>query len=115
MKFVVKAGPPYREDCDILVRVYENQREDAYPEKEQCAGEILFRPWMGREHIRFTSWLPRGLVEALKQYFKSIEGPYLVHISNELPDKIGVLTSCDKNFRARLRKEFLAEYRKRGA
>jgi hypothetical protein len=99
-------GNPYRDDAQILVRVYENQQRGC-EEKEQCAGEILFRPKLGRDHIRFTSWLPRGLVEAIKTHFADIRGDFLVQISNELPDCIGVLTSCRANFEVRLRNEFL--------
>ncbi len=106
MKYVVTQAP-YLEEADILVRVYENQQEDAN-EKEQCVGEILFRPKLHREHIRFTAWLPRGLVEAIKEHFATIQGDYTVQIANELPDTIGILTSCRENFDARLRNEFLA-------
>ena len=105
MRFIVQQAP-YLENADILVRVYENQSRH-HDEKEQCVGEILFRPKMKREHIRFTAWLPRGLVEAIKKHFSAIKGDYTVQIANELPDNIGVLTSCRENFDVRLRNEFL--------
>lgn len=103
MKIVLTHDGKYLPDIDILVRVYESQVN--CDEKEQCCGEILFKPYLNRQHIRFTSWLPRGLVEAINLYFKDISGDYFVQISNELPDNIGVLTSCSENFDIRLKNE----------
>lgn len=104
MKYVMQ-DTPYMDNADILVRVYENQSSRS-GENEQCVGEILFRPELKREHIRFTSRLPRGLIEAIKWHLKGIIGDYIVQIANELPDNIGVLTSCRDNFNIRLQKEF---------
>lgn len=108
MKFIL-SGPPYRKKADILVRVYEAQRET--DEKSQCVGEIRFRPRLKREPVQFTAWLPRGLVAALKKEFAEIKGNYTVQISNELPGEIGVLTSCGRDFDWSLRNEFLPMFK----
>jgi len=109
MKFILTKGEPPLKEADILVRVYEAQGESS--EKEQCVGEVLFRSRLNRDHIRFTAWLPRGLVSAIKNAFKSIKGNFTVQISNELPDQIGALTSCQENFDIRLRNEFLSQFK----
>jgi len=109
MKFILTKGEPYLKETDILVRVYEAQCEGS--EKEQCVGEVLFRSHLDRDPIRFTAWLPRGLVSAIKHAFESIKGDFTVQISNELQDQIGVLSSCQENFDVRLRKEFLSTFK----
>ena len=104
MEYIIQQHP-YRQDTDILIRVYENQQEN-HDEKSQCVGEILFRPHLQIEHIRFTAWLPYGLVEAIIEQLNYMQGKdYTVQIANELPYKIGVLTSCYENFDVRLRSE----------
>jgi hypothetical protein len=107
MKFILM-NSDYLNEADIIVRVYETQR--AVSEKEQCAGEILFHPRISKSNVRFTAWLPRGLVEGIKNAFKTISGNFTVQISNELPDQIGVLTSCREHFDTRLRSEFLSAF-----
>lgn len=104
MKYIIQQSP-YRKDADILIRVYGNQQGN-HDEKSQCVGEILFRQHLQIDHIRFTSWLPRGLVDAITEQLNYMQGKdYTVQIANELPDTIGVLTSCRDNFELRLRRE----------
>ena len=103
---VILENETYLANADILVRVYENQASDCR-EGEQCVGDILFRPKLQREHIYFTAQFPRGLVEAIDKAFEKIVGDYTIQISNELPYKIGVLTSCDEHFDIRLKNSTL--------
>lgn len=109
MKFILTKGEPYLKEADVLVRVYEAQCE--VPEKEQCAGEVLFRARLNRAAVRFTAWLPRGLVAGIGKAFKFVKGDFTVQVSNELPDQIGVLTGCQESFDVRLRNEFLKEFK----
>ena len=105
MEFILE-NETYLANADILVRVYENQLSYC-TEEEQCVGEILFRPKLQREHIYFSAPHPRGLVEAIGKAFEKIVGDYTVQISNELPYKLGVLTSCDEHFDIRLKNSTL--------
>ena len=103
---VILENETYLANADILVRVYENQLSDC-GEEEQCVGDILFRPKLRRENIYFSAQYPRGLVEAIEEAFEKIVGNYTVQISNELPYKVGVLTSCDEHFYLRLKNSTL--------
>lgn len=87
-----------RNDVDILVRVYENQN-DKFSENEQCVGEVLFKKHLGIEHLRFTSWLPRGCSNAITKCLKKYEHlDVKVGISNEFNYNLGSLTSVSENF-----------------
>ena len=103
---VILEKETYLANADILVRVYENQLSYC-TEEEQFVGEILFRPKLQRENIYFSAPFPRGLVEAIEKVFEKIVGDYTIQISNELPYKVGVLTSCDEHFDLRLKNSTL--------
>ena len=105
MEFILEKET-YLPNADILVRVYENQASDCI-EEEQCVGDILFRRGLQRDAIHFSAQYPRGLVAAIEKSFEKIVGDYTVQISNELPDAIGVLTSCDEHFDLRLKNSAL--------
>jgi len=104
MKFILTKGEAYLNDADVLVRVYDAQCKT--DEESQCCGDILFRPKMNRENIQFSAALPRGLVKGIKHHLDNIKGDYIVQISNELPEQIGILTNCSDNFDIRLKQEF---------
>ena len=105
MKFIIEKEI-YLPNADILVRVYENQARDCR-EEEQCVGEILFSLELQRDNIYISAQYPRGLVAAIEKSFERIVGDYTVQISNELPNAIGVLTSCDEHFYLRLKNSAL--------
>ena len=95
---ILRKNNVYDKDTDILVRVYENQ-DPNHGEKEQIASEVLFKEHCNHDHERFTSWLPRGAVVAIVQVLNNLpKNNYKVQISNELPNEVGVLTSCRDNF-----------------
>jgi hypothetical protein len=82
-------------ECDILIRVYESQNPNV-PESDQIVGEVLFKD---KPHIRASAWLPKGIAEFINSELLKIEDKnYNIHISNELPYQVGVLTSCKENF-----------------
>lgn len=95
---IIKKDFTYDDDIDVLIRVYDNQ-SSTFDEKEQICSEVLFKPYLNKEHERFTSWLPRGAVNAIVQVLNSLKDNDLkIQISNELPNNVGVLTSCRENF-----------------
>ena len=105
MELIFKYDYNTRNDADILVRVYENQSEN-YSENEQCVGEVLFKKHLGINHVRFTSWLPRGCANAIVQTLKKYEHLNVkVGISNEFDYKLGVLTSVSENFDGDLQRD----------
>lgn len=96
---IIKKDFIYLDNIDILVRVYENQDFENTDENKQICSEILFKKYLGKEHIRATSWLPRGAVVFIVKTLNELgKNDYTVQISNELEDNIGVLTSCRDNF-----------------
>lgn len=98
MMKIIKKNYQYNEDIDVLIRVYENQSKE-YNEVDQIAFEILFKPYIKQEHLRFTSRFPRGAVAAIVSVLNKFKNKdWLVQISNELPSTVGVLTSCIENF-----------------
>ena len=105
MEFILEKET-YLPNADILVRVYENQASDCR-EEEQCVGEILFRHELQIDNIYISAQYPRGLVAAIEKYFERIVGDYTVQIANELPNAIGILTSCDEHFDLRLKNSTL--------
>ena len=86
---IVKKDYEYLKDIDVLIRVYENQSEP-HGEKDQICSEILFKEHTGQNHLRFTSWLPRGAVNAIvsnlnkfaKKKWKNAKLGYLVTTTN---------------------------------
>ena len=95
---IVRKNHEYLSDIDVLVRVYDNQSEK-HTEQEQIACEVLFKPHVGLQHQQVTSWLPRGAVHFVVGVLNQLRDRDLkVQISNELPDNVGVLTSCRENF-----------------
>jgi hypothetical protein len=95
---IVKKDNVYLNDIDVLVRVYENQSGQC-DERDQICSEILFKEHTNQDHMRFTSWLPRGAVRAIVFGLnKFATEKWKVQISNELADTVGVLTSCRENF-----------------
>lgn len=94
-------------NCDVLIRVYENQAK-IHSEEKQCVGEILFsNDLVARtknkdyEHYRVAAMLPRGVAEGIVTRIKEIL-PSLknltINVCNEFPNKVGALTSCRENF-----------------
>lgn len=95
---IVKKDYEYLKDIDVLIRVYENQSE-THGEKDQICSEILFKEHTGQNHLRFTSWLPRGAVNAIVSNLnKFAKKKWKAQLSNELTNEVGVLTSCRENF-----------------
>lgn len=95
---IIKKDNVYLKNIDVLVRVYGNQSEYC-DEKDQICSEILFKEYTNQNHMRFTSWLPRGAVNAIVfNLNKFAKEKWTVQVSNELTDQIGVLTSCRDNF-----------------
>jgi hypothetical protein len=95
---IVKKDNVYLKDIDVLVRVYENQSGHC-DEKDQICSEILFKEHTNQDHMRFTSWLPRGAVNAIVSSLNQFaEEKWDVQVSNELANQVGVLTSCRENF-----------------
>jgi len=95
---IIKKDYEYLKDIDVLIRVYENQSRNC-DEKDQICSEILFKEHTGQDHLRFTSWLPRGAVNAIVSNLnKFSKKKWKAQLSNELTDKVGVLTSCRENF-----------------
>lgn len=95
---IIKKDYEYLKDIDVLIRVYENQSRN-YDEKDQICSEILFKEHTRQNHLQFTSWLPRGAVNAIVSNLNKFSNEkWKVQLSNELTDKIGVLTSCRENF-----------------
>lgn len=95
----------YLDDVDVLVRVYENQNPSR-DEKSQVSVEVLFRNGLGIENHRATAWLPRGAAVFAVMKLKEFGKPGMkVQVANELPDNIGVLTSCRENWQNALESE----------
>ena len=92
-------------ECDILVRVYANQSADFIPEKDAFVGEVLFKPYVGQEHVRFAAEFPRGLAAGIEDTLSHVMGEWTIQISNELPAQVGDLTSCDEHFDTRIKEE----------
>jgi hypothetical protein len=96
---IIKKDYEYLKDIDVLIRVYENQQPGICEEKDQICSEILFKEHTGQDHLRFTSWLPRGAVNAIVSNLnKFAKKKWKAQLSNELPSEVGVLTSCRENF-----------------
>lgn len=102
----INLNPESYDGFDVLCRVYRNQDEDYWnqkekfrDEKQQICVEVLFRNGIDKEHQRATCWLPRGAAAFMGQELNKIRSQhYDVGIFNELDDCIGVLTSCRRNF-----------------
>lgn len=95
---IIKKDYEYLKDIDVLIRVYENQSKTR-DEKDQICSEILFKEHTGQNHLRFTSWLPRGAVNAIVLNLnKFSKKKWKAQLSNELTNEVGVLTSCRENF-----------------
>lgn len=95
---IIKKDYEYLKDIDVLIRVYENQSKNR-DEKDQICSEILFKEHTEQDHLRFTSWLPRGAVNAIVSNLnKFAKKKWKAQLSNELTDQVGVLTSCRENF-----------------
>ena len=98
----------------VLIRAYSNQSANA-PEEEQCAGDVVISESVKGTNryewavdARWTAWLPRGLASATFKYLKENRKKLLgkkIIISNEVPTCIGVLTSCNSNFKGALQNE----------
>lgn len=89
-------------NCDVLIRVYNSQTEHP-KEEEQIVGELLFKD---KPHQRCTAWLPKGVANFISQELIKIKNETLrIHISNELPFQVGVLTSCKQNFDISIKEE----------
>lgn len=93
----------YAPDIDVLVRAYPNQSEDVDDDKA-FAGEVLFKPHMQREHVRFTAPFPRGLAEGAAKTLGELKNLGVkIQVSNELPGTVGQLNYCNQHFDIRFK------------
>lgn len=104
---MITINPNTYDGFDILCRVYENQSQSYWrsrnrDEKEQICVEVLFarRTFPNIKHKRACVWVPLGaaqfIIENIKNYFYNDK--YNIAICNELPNQVGILTSCSECF-----------------
>ena len=102
---MITINPNTYNGFDILCRVYENQdqsywRSSNRDESKQICVEVLFarKTFPDIENERAYAWLPLGAAQFIIENIKNYICNYNIAICNELPNQVGVLTSCRENF-----------------
>jgi len=111
----IRLNPKTPQEVDIYCRVYENQDPEYWAdpnrdEKQQIVAEVLYKTELNLDNVMITAWLPRGAAEGIyANIAKWKDNDKLIGISNELPDTVGILTSCRKNFDIRMMQKLKGE------
>ena len=102
---MITINPNTYNGFDIVCRVYENQSQSYWrsrnrDEKEQICVEVLFatKTFPGVKGKAATAWLPIGAAQFMIENIKDYIYKYNIAVCNELPNQVGVLTSCRENF-----------------
>ena len=102
---MITINPNTYNGFDIVCRVYENQSQSYWrsrnrDEKEQICVEVLFatKTFPDIKSKGATAWLPLGAAQFMIENIKDYINNYNIAICNELPNQVGVLTSCRENF-----------------
>lgn len=102
---MITINPNTYNGFDILCRVYENQDQSYWrslsrDESKQICVEVLFarKTFPDVENKRACAWLPLGAAQFIVENIKNYIYNYNIAICNELPNQVGVLTSCKECF-----------------
>lgn len=102
---MITINPNTYNGFDILCRVYENQSQSYWKnsnrdEHEQICVEVLFsrKIFPNIKHKQGCVWMPLGAAQFIIENIKDYIYNYNIAICNELPNQVGVLTSCRECF-----------------
>lgn len=102
---MITINPNTYNGFDIVCRVYENQSQSYWrsrnrDEKEQICVEVLFatKTFPDIKNKGATAWLPLGAAQFIIENITDYIYKYNIAVCNELPNQVGVLTSCRENF-----------------
>ena len=102
---MITINPNTYDGFDILCRVYENQSQSYWrsynrDESEQICVEVLFatKIFPGIKSKQAYAWVPLGAAQFIIENIKDYINNYNIAVCNELPNQVGILTSCRECF-----------------
>ena len=102
---MITINPNTYNGFDIVCRVYENQSQSYWrsrnrDEKEQICVEVLFatKTFPDIKSKGACVWVPLGAAQFMIENIKDYINNYNIAVCNELPNQVGILTSCRECF-----------------
>ena len=71
---------------------------DNAPECTVLGAQLAVKKFPDIENKQATAWLPLGAAQFMIENIKDYIYKYNIAVCNELPNQVGVLTSCRENF-----------------